>query len=278
MMAALILGISAACGTQIRPIEPTQPPAAEDETSLQTNNERLAQDYARQGKVASPLGPYSYSFDGVDDDGKSCSTGPRNFDSPQMMCIHMQDPVKNRYCAFEDRVRKFRYECEPLGMDFYEAHSCYFALLTKEADDPSLDKPIPPSSIIQEYDFCTGYRGDGELQDVYMKNLKPQPDITAEVLMKFYPRQQWGIENSPGRSSFKMLIRQNHGSALHRPMTLAYEDGESLQFGFLPGERFKYVLYCHNDWACDKGREPAKKKPRPTYDWGNSVKTPQPAQ
>lgn len=70
------------------------------------------------------LGEFQYELSGLDSGGLPCSTGVQTLKSKHQVCMQLQNDVPNNGCAFEERMRKFDSECDPLGYQFYESREC----------------------------------------------------------------------------------------------------------------------------------------------------------
>jgi hypothetical protein len=208
-------------------------------TQVQTGSKSKKKTAVSKASKEVPIGQWGYKLDGKDSKGLACTTGVHNFDSLDLMCINILDPIQNNDCGYVQRIRKFFLDCEPNGYSLFESRYCRVALLNVSA----VIQPFgiyETSDIVHTKTYCTGRTSKGLTIGDLNLNGWFYEDISAKIDMHFKPKYD---------SHFK--LRMSRGGAPYISDFDASSNGSAIRTGFTADGKFQYVIKCGGTWACD---------------------------
>lgn len=197
------------------------------------------------------VGPNGYKFDGTNSKDEPCTTGVKNFETMNELCMNIQDDVQNARCAWRERFEKFYSDCRPLGFEFLESVNCRVTLLKPDAEFgafASFDK----KDVIQSNNYCVGRnRFGGFLSGINLYGYFHE-QIAAEIDMVFSPKAK---QATGGRTYFSLKMYRpsvKGGQTVQKVINDFHFDGNGsvLTAGPTLDKRYKYHLSCWHVWAC----------------------------
>lgn len=195
------------------------------------------------------VGAFGYNFSERQANGQECTTGLRNFQSLDEMCLNIQDPVGNNNCALGDRVHKFVSECfNSRYRKFYESRACNVTLLKPEATPTSFGE-YNPADEVWKGRYCVGHA----TKDIPLHSLDfsgyVHEDVSLHIKMQFVPEHE---ETETRRSSCEIeLTGANRNEGSRPSVSCASGTVLSATHGTLSNRPFKYAIKCTATWACD---------------------------
>lgn len=188
--------------------------------------------------------PFRYHFF---DDEAECDTGLQTFETLVAMCIHVQDPQRNRDCAESARRMHFETHCAESGYAWFESFACDIRLV---GEDTPLEYVFSETEVRSRTRICAGYTTDAPDSAIASSERAVQvSDRTRmSVVSRFSPKS-----DDPERGNTDITVRLHEGERdlvgpiVLKPSTLG-------GYWHVPVESAYLTYQCRETWACDDGR------------------------
>lgn len=200
---------------------------------------------------------FGYYFQGRDSADKACTTGVCNYNSHHEMCLGLQNPNINNDCAAAERIMKLDKDCP--YYDYLESRICRVQLL-KPNSKVSLWGEHKQQDVVKSLDLCTGYNKSGQMIKEFSIDSNFYGPIGIRASARHIPRQDYKKLDvlDPEYRDYLFKI-QLEGSGNRN---IEYSRGFSASHGTLfdesQNESYKYLIRCHQTWACDADFETGK--------------------
>ncbi len=205
------------------------------------------------GELASPekrdfdsdvRSPFRYQFF---DDEAECDTGLQTFETLVAMCMHVQDPLRNRDCAEDARRMHFETHCAESGYSWFESFACDIRLVSQ---DTPLEYVFSETEVRSRTRVCAGYTTDAPDSAIAAseRSVQVSDRTRMSILSRFTARV-----DDPTRSATDITVRLHDDEQdLVGPLTLR----PSTVGGYwhVPVESAFLTYQCKETWACDDGR------------------------
>jgi hypothetical protein len=207
---------------------------------------------------------YSYKFDGIQQDGTSCSTGYHGFERVHEFCMTLQNAEKNNRCGLEKRFERFQAVCNPLRYRFADSRACVLTIAKPEfapaelAFSPLFDlneSPFRSEDVLSEIPHCLGRSSKdmgvfaGGTQEFFVG--PHLPEIVMHIQSNYVEavaRERLG--ESVGRSRIQYEIWDDNKKARLIELNDSGETAFSRSEFTLDG-RYKFNLRCMQVVSCD---------------------------
>lgn len=201
-----------------------------------------------------PTGEFNYKLDGTNSSGETCTTGTQSFATRHLLCINIQDPVRNADCALDMRIVRFNELCRD-EMEFFDSLSCRVVLLKPDAVANAWEG-YRHSDVLHASDYCAGRTSRGLVVGGSSVNGRLHQDVWMNMSIQFVEKSRRTVANG---SLFQMSLYRP-ASAPGTRNTELLEPFEYKLNGFTRrvldtrDRRHKVFLQCGPTWACDASK------------------------